>query len=160
MSGRIVSPLPLAVAVLLAAAVATPAAAHPPWVSIELPANPYDGPSREAYLIVHAYPGPAATHVTVTGTAEGIVNGERRTIRLDLVPVGANGRYAVRKVWPDQGVWVLRFTLDKGDAVATALVGIGGKGEVSFVHVPTGPRGYPRAVADAEISQMLRLLAE
>jgi hypothetical protein len=159
MSGRIVSSIRLALAALLATAIATPATAHPPWLTIEWPANPYAGAARGAFLVVHAYPGPAATHVMVTGTAEGVVNGERRTISLELVPTEAAATYAVRKAWPSEGVWVLRFTLDEGNAVATALVGIGDSGEVRFVRVPTGRQGYPRAVADAEISQLLRSLA-
>jgi len=45
----------LGLAALVSALVATPALAGPPWISIELPANPYDQATRGAFLLVHAF---------------------------------------------------------------------------------------------------------
>ena len=50
----------------------------PPWISIEYPANPFDRSSRGAYLYVHTFHHDDAVEATLTGTAEGIVDGTRR----------------------------------------------------------------------------------
>ena len=47
----------------------------------------------------------------VNGTAEGIVNGERRTVSLQLIPVGDSpGVYAVSQQWPAEGQWVVHLS--------------------------------------------------
>src|SRR2546422_4271544 len=78
----------LALAALACALVAAPAPAFglkgPPWISIELPANPYDKSTRDAFLLVHAFHHGTAMGFIVTGTAEGMVNGERRSVKLDF----------------------------------------------------------------------------
>jgi len=68
------------VATVLSALLAAPALAGPPWISIELPANPYDQATRGAFLLVHAFHHGQPVGYLLTGTAEGIVNGERRSI--------------------------------------------------------------------------------
>ena len=46
----------LGLAAACAALFAAPALAKgPPWISIELPANPYDQTMRGAFLLVHAF---------------------------------------------------------------------------------------------------------
>ena len=51
---------------------------------------------------------PAA--VQITGTAEGLVNGMRQSLPLNLIPVNsAEGVYAVQQQWPDNGQWVLQL---------------------------------------------------
>src|SRR5437588_626712 len=74
----------LGLAAVVSALVATPALAGPPWISIELPANPYDQATRGAFLLVHAFHHGEPIGYLVTGTAEGIVGGERRSI----IPLG------------------------------------------------------------------------
>src|SRR6266496_3447327 len=48
--------------------------------------------------------------VQITGTAEGMVNGARQSIALNLMPVDpAQGVHAVLQQWPDEGHWVLQL---------------------------------------------------
>jgi len=48
--------------------------------------------------------------VQITGTAEGLVNGMRQSLPLDLIAVNpAEGVYAVQQQWPDKGQWVLQL---------------------------------------------------
>jgi hypothetical protein len=48
--------------------------------------------------------------VQITGTAEGLVNGMRQSIALDLVSVNAaEGIRAIQQQWPDNGQWVLQL---------------------------------------------------
>ena len=68
----------------LVAAARTPTArlSGPPWISIEYPANPLDGTTRGAYLLVHAFHHGTPVQSPVRGTAEGLVAGERKSITL------------------------------------------------------------------------------
>jgi hypothetical protein len=161
--------LPLAAALTVSAAArptftaaAAPMAAvlGPPWISIEYPANPFDRGSRGAYLLVHAFHHGTPVAFPVSGTAEGLVRGERRTVRLAFTPAGRPGVYALRKQWSDAGVWtlVVRVTQEAGDA-ATALVELAPGGEVARVQVPTARHregDFPRAVTAAEVDAALR----
>ena len=69
--------------------------------------------------------------VTITGTAEGIVNGTRQSIPLKLVALESAGVYAVSRVW-EQGRWVLSLagTCAERKTVAAAIVPLGPVGLV------------------------------
>ncbi len=142
----------------LSALAATPALAGYPWISVELPANPFDRATNGAYAVVHTYQHAADMPFEVTGTAEGLVDGRRRSLRLDLQPTGRTGTFALRRSWPDGGVWVLRLGIE-GVAIGAA-VGVGADGQVAFVRVPLTRGGAPRAVSSAEVEMLLRALAE
>jgi hypothetical protein len=63
--------------------------------------------------------------VQITATAEGLVNGMRQTVALNLVPVDPReGIYAVFQEWPDSGQWVLQLngTCPSPKASASTLV--------------------------------------
>src|SRR3989449_2621321 len=86
-----------ALAALAAAAFATPAFAlkGPPWISIELPVNPYDRSMQGAFLLVHAFHHGTAMGYIVSGTAEGIVGGERRSLKLEFAETSREGVHAL-----------------------------------------------------------------
>src|SRR5690349_8672128 len=86
---------------------ATMAFLGPPWLAIEPPPNPYDQASRDAYLLVHTFHHSTAVNFPVSGTAEGIVDGERRTVALEFGNTSRPGVYALRKQWPEKGTWTL-----------------------------------------------------
>src|SRR3982751_4382473 len=83
------------------------ALAGPPWIAIEYPANPFDRASRDAFLTVRTYHHGDLMAKTVTGTAEGVVNGKRQSMRLDIRPGSQPGTYVVRWQKPATGRWVL-----------------------------------------------------
>jgi hypothetical protein len=151
----------LAVTSLLAAT----AFAGPPWISIETPANPYDSASRDAYLLVHAFHHGTPVNFPVSGTAEGIVKGERKTVALEFKSTTRPGVYALRKQWSDDGVWTLVLGVSQGDGefnTVKAVVEIGGDGQVANVRVPTRmANGYrvPDVVKMADIDAGLRARA-
>ncbi len=148
---------------LLSAALAAPAVAGPPWISIELPANPYDRDTRGAFLLVHSFHHGTIVNAIVTGTAEGIVDGVRRTIKLEFSPTGRDGVRALRKMWPDQGVWTLVITATQGPGDgASAVIVLGADGEVASIKVPTRREGewtVPANVSMADIDTALRARA-
>jgi len=150
-------------AAALSAVVAAPALAGPPWISIELPVNPYDQSMRGAFLLVHAFHHGTPTGYLVTGTAEGIVNGERRSIKLEFSETAREGAYALQRMWPGEGVWTLVIRVNQGpDDAATAVVELGPDGEVAAVRVPTMRRGawtVPATVSLVDIEAGLRARA-
>ena len=144
-------------------ALAVPASlfAKPPWISIELPANPWDQASRGAFLVVHTFHYNRPTPGTLTGTAEGIVNGVRRSIPLSFDSTARPGDFVLRNQWGNAGRWVLVITVALGNAdnLAQAVVQIAPDGSVTGVQVPTRQErdvAIPRRVTDAEIAAALR----
>ena len=147
-----------AAALLLVAWTSSPSG--PPWISIEHPPSPYDASTRGAFLLVHAFHHGTPMNFPVTGRAEGIVGGQRRTVPLRLERTSRDGVYALRNQWGATGVWTLVLTVTQapGDGV-TALVDIAGDGRVARVHVPTTRQReheIPRAVTTAEVEAGLR----
>ena len=147
------------------AAVALAAAAPsfgPPWISIETPPNPHDAASRGAYLVVHTYHHGDAVSSGVTGTAEGIVNGARRSVALAFDTTSKRGSYALKKQWPSDGVWMLVINTGGRTEGVTALVDIGARGDVAGVRVPTRrDRGWdiPLPVSERDIDLALQARA-
>jgi len=138
---------------------ALPLVAGPPWLSIEYPANPHDARTREAFLFVNTYHHGTPAAMRLTGTAEGIVDGERRSIALRFGDTERRGSYAVTRQWPREGRWVLSITLRTGErADASALVVLGADGTPSRVTMPTrrdGPWHVPRLLTAAEVTTAL-----
>ena len=137
------------------------ASAGPPWIAIEYPANPFDRTSRDAFLTVRTYHHGNLMAKTVTGTAEGVVNGKRQSMALDIRPGSQTGMYSVRWQRPAVGRWVLVINSGSGGVTdATAVVEISPTGGVAGVTVPTHAIGggwiSPRAVAAAEIDGLLQ----
>jgi hypothetical protein len=137
-------------------------AAGPPWIAIEYPANPFDPGTRGAFLTVRTYHHGDAMAFDISGTAEGLVNGKRESVRLDIRRLPQAGMYAVRWQKPAQGTWALLISTTRdGQHMASALVSIDSAGRVAGVSVPSNPiEGgrwvVPRKVASAEIDALLR----
>lgn len=137
------------------------ASAGPPWVSVELPANPHDKSTRGAYLLVHSFHHATELPQGVTGRAVGFVNGTRRVIPLEFTRTSRQGVMALRKSWPDRGDWVLAIATGEGRGQATALVAVR-DGAVRSVEVPSRTDGewvIPREVTDADIDGLLRQIS-
>jgi hypothetical protein len=145
------------------AAVVPPRVAGPPWISIEYPANPFDRSTRGAHLLVHAFYHGTPVNYPVSGTAEGVVAGERRTITLRFETTSRTGVYALRKQWPSEGAWTLVISVTQSDhedgGVAQALVELSSSGAVAGVQVPTRPYAdgaFPRRLTSEEIERAVR----
>ena len=154
--------LSLAAAALLA--LPSLAFAGPPWVSIELPANPLDRTTRGAYLLVHSFHHERIISMAIAGRAEGMVNGQRRTIPLKFRETSRGAVFALDQMWPKEGTWMLVITAGatEGKGGATALVGIGADGEVRSIKVPSRKDGeylIPVEPTAQEIERSLQALA-
>jgi hypothetical protein len=135
---------------------ASPALAGPPWISVEYPSNPHHPSTRDALFLVRAYHHTASLDASLTGTAEGIVDGRRRTLPLSVVATSLPGVYAVRGEVPRDGAWVAAITLETdAKSTATALVRLARDGTVASVNVPadrtTDGWMVPRALRPGEL---------
>jgi Tol biopolymer transport system component len=72
-------------------------------------------------VVVRTYRCGTPSSFTVVGTAEGVVDGARKTIPLAIARAGEEGVFTVARQWPADGKWVLVFSVEGGHAVS-ALV--------------------------------------
>ena len=154
----------LSLAALFSAALAAPALAGPPWISIEYPANPHDRANTGAMLYVHVFHHAQPIAYPLEGTAEGIVNGERRSIKLKFTGTARPAVYSLSRQWPTDGVWTLVIKTRTGDhgAEATAVVELDADGEIASVRVPTRRQGewtIPTDVSMDDVDRALRARA-
>ena len=101
----------------------------PPFLSLEVPPNPMRPDTRDAALLVHVFHHGSPAGYKIQGRAEGLVDGQRRTIQLDLEATSDPGVYAVRQQWPAEGEWVLAIRIAE-HAEATLVVELGPGGGV------------------------------
>lgn len=143
----------------------------PPWISIEYPPSPYDRVTRDALLLVHSYHHFTPVGLPVSGTAEGVVDGKRRSVKLEFETTSKPGVFALRRQWPRQGAWVLNIAVTQGEGehnTAGALVTLDADGKVSKVDVPLRqiagfevptPRRITAAEVEAALQAQVRLAA-
>lgn len=71
-------------------------------------ANP--DPKAKGAILVTRFAGCHEPHkATLKAFAEGLVNGQRKTIALEPEALATPGMYAIRRTWPAEGSWVLRL---------------------------------------------------
>ena len=91
----------------------------------------------------------------VSGTAEGLVKGVRRSVILKVMATSKPGVYAVYQNWPAEGDWVVSLRGACASESAGAIVPIGPKG---FVRESAKFLRHP--ASNAEIETSLRALAQ
>ena len=150
----------LALAALLVLAAPSAAFAGPPWISIELPANPWDRDTRGAFLVVHTFHHGNVIDAPLTGTAERMLDGRRRSVQLTFEKTSRPGVYALKNQWGTEGRWVLLISLAQSahaNDIVQAVVTVS-DGAVVSVKVPTeqGREGnLPRRATLAEVTAAL-----
>lgn len=85
----------------------------------------------DAALIVRAFGCHQPSRAKVTGTAEGLVEGERRSVPLTMKSVD-KGVWAVEAQWPAEGTWVLAFSGTYRNQFSSVLVEVGADGNVAM----------------------------
>ncbi len=88
-----------------------------------------EGPAKDGMYFVHTLSCGREMALGVRGTAEGVVNGARRTVPLKIEAVG-DGVYRFRRSWPQDGEWIVRLAVDKPHGAVT-LASIASDGRVS-----------------------------
>jgi len=91
----------------------------------------------------------------ISGTAEGLVKGSRRSVALKVVAMTKPGVYAVYQNWPPEGDWVVNLKGTCADASADAIVPIGPKG-----FIRESSKFFPRPATNAEIETSLKAITK
>jgi hypothetical protein len=126
-----------------------------PWISIEAPANPYDQTTHGAVLLVHTFHHGAKVDLPLVGKAEGLVDGERKSVALTLAKSSQVGTRSVRNEWGKKGIWTVVLTASEGQASIQAVAEMNADGSVGRISVPS-KNGRPHLLSVAEIDQGLR----
>lgn len=120
--------------VVVAAAVSGTLFAGGFWLEFGNPKASLDEKARDAVLIVRPLGCHHPERAQITGTAEGLINGQRRSLPLTLVPLSQPGMYAVKFDRPKEGAWVLSFVASDESRMTGGVA-------------PIGPQGFERGAA-------------
>ena len=91
----------------------------------------------------------------ISGTAEGLAKGTRRSLALKVLATSKPGVYAVDQNWPAEGAWVVNLKGSCDGANAGALVPIGPRG-----FLRESSKFFTRPATDTEIEMSLKALAK
>ena len=91
----------------------------------------------------------------ISGTAEGIVKGARRSLALKVLATSKPGVYAVDQNWPAEGAWVVNLKGSCDNANAGALIPIGPRG-----FIRESSKFFARPATDKEIETSLKAIAQ
>jgi hypothetical protein len=91
------------------------------WVEFGNPTASKDPRAKNAAVLVRALGCHNPEVATYTGTAEGLVNGVRKSVPLKFVQLDKKGLWAVERDWPSDGKWVLHVEAHKEGLTAHAL---------------------------------------
>jgi hypothetical protein len=161
MSMHVLVSRPLRMALAATAFAVVPLFAGPPWISFEYPANPFDQATRDALAIVHTYHHGIPMQFPVRAYADGVVNGVRQRVQLQVTATSRTGIWAIKGDLAKNGSWVIRtdMTDTETKVMASALMALSG-GELVSVRVPTQVRNgwvVPLAVTQADVDALLAL---
>jgi hypothetical protein len=87
----------------------------------------------------------------VTATAIGVVNGQRRTIQLEVKALREAGEYALTQQWPKEGKWVIQVVGKNDEQFTNTLIGAGPDG-VDRMHVKLNMKAF----ASSDVDSMLQ----
>lgn len=116
-------------------------------------ANP-EAMAKHAVLVARMTACTSPEKTVVTATAEGIVNGVRKSIPLKIVPLSTAGTYAVAREWPTEGSWAVRMAATNPDYknyTASVLIPLD-NGALQWASVKHYYRAPP---AEAELAAVL-----
>ena len=111
--------------------------------------------AKNVMLVVQPFGCHKPTDAEITGTAEGIINGTRKTIELKFVK-NNNGESTLTKQWPDEGVWVIAINASYNDAKSSALVEVGA--DYNLVHSKNddGIKTFHKKLDKSEVESSLK----
>jgi hypothetical protein len=98
-------------------------------LSIETPAGASDPQLKDVVLVARTYGCHQPADAKLTATAEGLVNGNRQSMPLELRSIGS-GVYGIKQQWPSEGTWVLVLTGAYSGMTSSVLVELGPNGKV------------------------------
>jgi hypothetical protein len=74
--------------------------------------NPASNPealSKHAALVARTTACHSPEKTSMTAMAEGVIDGQRRSIPLKLIPLSTPGTFAITREWPSVGTWAVKI---------------------------------------------------
>jgi hypothetical protein len=91
----------------------------------------------------------------VSATAEGMVEGVRRSVAVRVMTTNKPGVFAVTQTWPSEGKWLVNLKGVCGAHSAGAVVPMNAKG-----FIRESAKFFPRPASASEIEASLKALSE
>jgi hypothetical protein len=111
-------------------------------IAVSVPERPFERGSKDPVLLVETLECRQAKDLRVEGTAEGVLKGKRRSVKLDIAKGKAPGLFEVRSQWPSDGVWVLVFTATAWNHSRSVIVSLAPNGGFDSVSSSTESVGF------------------
>lgn len=73
------------------------------------PASNPEAMKNHAVLVARTTACHSPGQTTVVATAEGVVNGMRKSIPLKVIMLSSAGTFAVARDWPEEGAWAIKL---------------------------------------------------
>jgi hypothetical protein len=123
------------------------------WMEFGNPTASKDPKAKNAAILVRAVGCGNPAQAVVSGTAEGIVNGQRKSVPLKFIELSAPGVWALERNWPQEGAWVLDIRTTYNMMLSAALAKVDRSGAVQRTIAPRRdpPKDSDIAKALAEI---------
>ena len=87
----------------------------------------------------------------VTATAVGVVNGQRKSIPVEVTKLSEPGMFAITQQWPKEGKWVIQMEARSEGRVTSTLLTAGPQG-VDRLHAKSEMRPF----AASEVESLLQ----
>jgi hypothetical protein len=130
--------------------------AHPPFTfTIGNAVASQDFHSKNAALALRTEGCADPAKSQITATAEGLVNGSRQSLVLQVMPASKPGVYAVAQNWPPGGAWVVSLRGTCAGESAGAIVPFGPKGMIR-----ESTNFFSRPATEGEIAASLKALSQ
>jgi hypothetical protein len=110
-------------------AISSPAFAGGFQLSVETSGSSSDPQMKDVVLVARTYGCHQPADAKLSATAEGLVNGARKSVALELRSIGS-GVYAIKQQWPSEGTWVIALTGAYNGMTSSLLVELGPNGKV------------------------------
>lgn len=89
--------------------VAAPVFAGALALEVGNPAANTEAQSKHAAVLVRTTACHSPEKTEITASAEGIVNGVRRSVPLKVIPLSTPGTFVVTHEWPSEGTWTVKI---------------------------------------------------
>lgn len=110
--------------------------------------------AKKAVFVVRPGGCPDAGAAQITATAEGVVNGARQSVRLNVATLPTPGVHAVSDEWPAGGVWIVNVVGSCAGKTAGALVTLGPKRSYQREGVKLVPHEPTKQEIDASLKAL------
>jgi hypothetical protein len=105
-----------------------PAMAGGFYVELGNPSASKDAAAKNAFAVARLIGCHQPERGSVTATAEGMVNGQRKSVPVKVIPLSTPGMFALAQNWPAEGKWVLHVAANHPEITGstTTLVRVKG----------------------------------